>query len=244
MEDNSSWSLISHKHIYSYNWKRSHINTWILTHTEVFTNLHVCLSEWPQPQQCSKRQWTKFFRTFLRWYATLMISWSQEQQTTNTCKTLLKFWSVCHDTVWLYRGSFMQSSEEFLGHLVDADGLHLSADKLRAFLQAPTSQSVQELCSFLGLINYFSKFVNNLSTLLFPLNKLLQKDNSGVSLLSASRHSILLKQNWHPLLYWHIATQNFHYMLQQILQPWDLVLCYLTWCQIELSNWSLSLPEP
>ena len=42
--------------------------------------------------------------------------------------------------------------------------------------QAPTPNIVQELCSFLGLVNYYGKFISNLVTILYPLNALLRKN--------------------------------------------------------------------
>ena len=46
--------------------------------------------------------------------------------------------------------------------------------KLKAILEAPKPQNVQELRSFLGLINYYGKFLPNLATMLHPLNVLLR----------------------------------------------------------------------
>ena len=69
---------------------------------------------------------------------------------------------------------FCQSSVEYLGHRVDSEGLHALPSKVTAILQAPEPQNVQQLRSFLGLLNYYSKFVPNLSTILHPLNNLLK----------------------------------------------------------------------
>ena len=71
---------------------------------------------------------------------------------------------------------FLMSSVEYLGHQVDADGIHTMPDKIEAMVKAPTPKNVKELCSFLGLVNYYGKFVPNLSTLLQPLNCLLKED--------------------------------------------------------------------
>ena len=71
--------------------------------------------------------------------------------------------------------TFMQESVEYLGHRVDAEGLHTTSEKLEAIVKAPEPSNVQELRSFLGLLNYYGKFMPNLSTLLHPLNQLLQQ---------------------------------------------------------------------
>ena len=62
------------------------------------------------------------------------------------------------------------------GHQVDADGIHITDDKLQAIVQAPAPKNVQELRSFLGLINYYRKFIPNAATILHPLNDLLHKE--------------------------------------------------------------------
>ena len=69
---------------------------------------------------------------------------------------------------------FMRNSVEYLGHRVDATGLHALPDKLEAIQNAPEPTNVQELRSFLGLLNYYGKFIPNLSTMIHPLNCLLQ----------------------------------------------------------------------
>ena len=71
---------------------------------------------------------------------------------------------------------FMGDSVEYLGHRIDAQGLHPTDDKLSAIQDAPAPRNVTELRSFLGLLNYYGKFIQNLSTLIHPLNQLLQKD--------------------------------------------------------------------
>ena len=64
----------------------------------------------------------------------------------------------------------------FLGHRVDADGIHTTEDKLQAIVQAPAPKNVHELRSFLGLINYYGKFIPNAVAILQPLNNLLRKE--------------------------------------------------------------------
>ena len=63
----------------------------------------------------------------------------------------------------------------YLGHRIDAQGLHPTRDKVEAIQQAPTPQNSTELRAYLGLLNYYSKFMPNLSIELAPLYKLLQK---------------------------------------------------------------------
>ena len=71
---------------------------------------------------------------------------------------------------------FRVSSVEYLGHIIDANGLHPSESKVKAIRDAPTPTNVTELKSFLGLLNYYHKFLPDLSTILAPLHQLLRKD--------------------------------------------------------------------
>ena len=70
---------------------------------------------------------------------------------------------------------FMAPSVEYLGHVIDAAGLHPTKAKVKAITEAPDPKNVAELRSFLGLINYYGKFLPNLSSTLAPMYKLLQQ---------------------------------------------------------------------
>ena len=63
-----------------------------------------------------------------------------------------------------------------LAHRIDSEGLHPTEEKVRAIMDADTPRDVKALRSFLGLIMFCSKFLENHSTVLAPLNKLLCKD--------------------------------------------------------------------
>ena len=70
---------------------------------------------------------------------------------------------------------FATTSVEYLGHIIDNKGLHPSPSKIQAIQQAPASTNVIELRAFLGLVNYYYKFLPNLSSTLSPLHLLLRK---------------------------------------------------------------------
>ena len=58
---------------------------------------------------------------------------------------------------------FMQSSVQYLGRRIDAEGIHATDSKLKAITEAPAPKNIQELRSFLGLLNYYGRFIPNLS---------------------------------------------------------------------------------
>ena len=49
---------------------------------------------------------------------------------------------------------------------------------MKAITEAPAPTNTSELKAFLGLLNYYGKFMNNLATILAPLYKLLRKNTS------------------------------------------------------------------
>ena len=54
---------------------------------------------------------------------------------------------------------FMQPSLEYLGYIVDKEGLHATPAKVEAITKAPEPKNGHELRSFLGLVNYYGKFI-------------------------------------------------------------------------------------
>ena len=69
----------------------------------------------------------------------------------------------------------MQPSIEYLGHNISAEGLRPTKEKVGAICDAPAPSNVSQLQSFLGLLNYYGKFLPNLPSILAPLHRLLQK---------------------------------------------------------------------
>ena len=67
---------------------------------------------------------------------------------------------------------------EYLEHRIDLEGLHATSDKLQAIVNAPTTKDVHQLRSFLGLINYYSKFIPSLASVIRPQNELLRKNQA------------------------------------------------------------------
>ena len=71
--------------------------------------------------------------------------------------------------------SFMLSRVEYLGHVISSDGLQPSEGKIRAITDSPPPQNIAQLRSFLGMVNYYGKFLKHLSSRLAPLYRLLQQ---------------------------------------------------------------------
>ncbi|XP_078394548.1 uncharacterized protein LOC144678642 [Cetorhinus maximus] len=72
--------------------------------------------------------------------------------------------------------SFLKPSVKYLGHVIDEADLSISPREVEAVVNASQPKSVKELCSFLGLVNYYGKFISSLATNAAPLNNLLKKN--------------------------------------------------------------------
>ena len=73
---------------------------------------------------------------------------------------------------------FGRTRIEYLGHVLDEKGVYRSKDKVRAIHEAPAPTNVKELRAFLGLVNYYGRFVPQQSTVLAPLYRLLKEQTT------------------------------------------------------------------
>lgn len=64
----------------------------------------------------------------------------------------------------------------FYGHTISADGIHPSTDKVEAIKAFPAPKCQKDIHSFLGMINYLTRFIPNLASETAKLRKLLRKD--------------------------------------------------------------------
>ena len=70
---------------------------------------------------------------------------------------------------------FLLPTVSYLGHIISAEGLHTEESKVQAIVSAPEPQNVGQLRAFIGMVNYYGKFLPDLATVLSPLYQLLQK---------------------------------------------------------------------
>ena len=63
----------------------------------------------------------------------------------------------------------------FLGHLLSANGIQPLADKVEAIQHVPTPESTADVKVFLGMLQYYGRFLPGLATVVEPLHRLLDK---------------------------------------------------------------------
>jgi hypothetical protein len=61
------------------------------------------------------------------------------------------------------KSSFAQSEIKYLGHIVDKQGIRPDPKKVEAVQTWPVSKNVHDVRSFLGLVNYFRRFIEHYS---------------------------------------------------------------------------------
>jgi len=76
----------------------------------------------------------------------------------------------------LSKCEFNKPELAFLGHIVGRDGIKVDPAKIAVIQKWPLPKNLKELQAFLGLGNYFRKFVRHFSTLVAPLTALTSKD--------------------------------------------------------------------
>ena len=70
---------------------------------------------------------------------------------------------------------FGKARVDFLGHVVSEKGVGVDAKKIEAIQTWPPPQNVHDLRAFLGLANYYRRFVANYSKMTLPLTSMLKK---------------------------------------------------------------------
>ncbi|GFV49730.1 transposon Tf2-9 polyprotein [Trichonephila clavipes] len=74
-----------------------------------------------------------------------------------------------------WKSEFFKKSVNYCGYTIDKFGLHKTQEKIDAITKVPVPKTVSDLKSFLGLVNYYGKFIPNLSTRVALFNNLLKK---------------------------------------------------------------------
>ncbi|KAJ9523973.1 hypothetical protein QJQ45_022376 [Haematococcus lacustris] len=75
----------------------------------------------------------------------------------------------------LAKCEFNKTQLAFLGHIVGSKGIAVDPAKVRVVKEWPTPRNLKDLQAFLGLANYFRRFIPNFSSLAAPLTNLTSK---------------------------------------------------------------------
>ena len=113
---------------------------------------------------------------------------------------------------------------EFLGHTLSSKGISPIESKVKALIDTPIPGNVKILHSFLGLVNYYAKFLPHLSERIRPLFSLIRKGSKWLWCEEYTKimEQIELELSYRPILeiFTEAKPQYFTPMLLQ--QGWTL----------------------
>lgn len=79
-------------------------------------------------------------------------------------QTLRRVLSVLRDTgikLKISKCSFFTENVQNLGHIFTEDGVQPNPSKVRAIIEGPAPKDVKQFQSFLGLCNFYKRFIPN-----------------------------------------------------------------------------------
>jgi hypothetical protein len=76
---------------------------------------------------------------------------------------------------------FFQESVEYLGHVIYLGGLGVQQVKVEAIAHIPRPMDVNRVHAFMGLVNYYCRYVKGFNAMAKPLNMLLKLDQEWQS---------------------------------------------------------------
>ena len=74
---------------------------------------------------------------------------------------------------------FAKTEVKYLGHIVSKQGIRADPDKLNAMANYLVPADLKQLRQFLGLTNYYRRFIKGYSNIAEPLHKLTRKNGEG-----------------------------------------------------------------
>jgi hypothetical protein len=76
----------------------------------------------------------------------------------------------------LNKCQFLRKEVLYLGHIISEQGVKPNPEKVKAIVEFPVPKNDKEVKSFLGLVGYYRRFIQNFSVITKPLTSLLKKD--------------------------------------------------------------------
>ena len=106
----------------------------------------------------------------------LCITGSSPAEHLKNVKEVLKRLSEAGLKVNVKKTTWLATEVQYLGHKISAAGIQPADEKVRAVREAPEPENLQQLRAYLGLLQYYSRFLPRLSVVASPLYQLEKKD--------------------------------------------------------------------
>ncbi|KAE8980608.1 hypothetical protein PR003_g24819 [Phytophthora rubi] len=126
-----------------------------------------------------------------------------------TLDRLLTRFAECRISVSFTKSIFGQPKVDFLSHVVTPEGIAADPKKLAAIAEIPFPRNKKGMQAFLGALNYYSRFIQNLAVYGAVLYQLKEDDFDSSTDLSAAKASFAeLKRKVVEALSYVISTQR------------------------------------
>ena len=76
--------------------------------------------------------------------------------------------------------SFVMTNIKYLGYVIDSAGIHVDPEKVQILKDWRIPQNIHELRSFLGLVNFYRRFIVGFSQIAWPLNQLMKGNGKTI----------------------------------------------------------------
>ena len=105
----------------------------------------------------------------------IVVTGRSEQEHLSSLQKIMDKLNVSGLCLKLEKCAFFQDSVTYLGHILDKEGIRPHPDKIKAITAMPEPQNQSELRSFLGMVQYYDRFISGLATNCAVLNNLLHR---------------------------------------------------------------------
>lgn len=132
---------------------------------------------------CAPAKWQRFMEQLLHdipgvsvFLDDIKITAESDERHLQRIDEVLKRLDSHNMRVNLQKSEFLKDQIEYCGYLIDREGIHKVKSKVMAIQAMKRPSNKDEVRAFAGLINYYGRFVMDLSTILYPINRLLQNN--------------------------------------------------------------------
>jgi hypothetical protein len=118
----------------------------------------------------------------------------------------------CQIAMNLKKCIFLSPFGVFLGHIVCKQGLLVDPSKIAIIVDLPPPTSIRQLCTTLGHIGYYRKFIKGYAQITAPMEKLLKKENKfrWTEECQQSFDTLKKKMVTAPILFFPNWSKEFH----------------------------------
>lgn len=108
----------------------------------------------------------------------IVVTGLTEEQHLKNLVTVLNRLQRYNIRINLEKSQFALKEIKYCGYIINKKEISKETQKIEAIQKMPRPRNVSEVRAFIGMINYYARFIRNLSSIIYPLNKLLRKDTS------------------------------------------------------------------